>query len=56
MYPEAKIGRAAGCGTAGTSPLAYVLGFVVLLAVLGWHPTDKRGKSPVLHLALRNTP
>ena len=22
-----------------------VVGFAVLMAVLGWHPTDKRGKS-----------
>ena len=25
--------------------LAYVIGFFVLLAVLGWHPTDKRGSA-----------
>jgi Na+/H+ antiporter NhaD/arsenite permease-like protein len=25
--------------------VAYVIGFFVLLAVLGWHPTDKRGKA-----------
>jgi hypothetical protein len=43
-YPEAKsVGRwlAHGWHVA----LAYVLGFFVLLAVLGWHPTDKRGKA-----------
>jgi hypothetical protein len=25
--------------------LAYVIGFAVLLLVVGWHPTDKRGAS-----------
>jgi Na+/H+ antiporter NhaD/arsenite permease-like protein len=43
-YPEAKsVGRwlAHGWHVA----LAYVLGFFVLLAVVGWHPTDKRGKA-----------
>jgi hypothetical protein len=25
--------------------LAYVVGFLVMLAILGWHPTDKRGKA-----------
>jgi Na+/H+ antiporter NhaD/arsenite permease-like protein len=43
-YPEAKsVGRwlAHGWHVA----LAYVAGFIVMLALLGWHPTDKRGKS-----------
>ena len=43
-YPEARsVGRwlAHGWHVA----LAYVVGFFVLLAILGWHPTDKRGKS-----------
>ena len=43
-YPEARsVGRwlAHGWHVA----LAYVVGFVVMLAILGWHPTDKRGKS-----------
>ena len=43
MYPEAKsVGRwlKAGWHVA----LAYVLGFFVMLAISGWHPTDKRGK------------
>ncbi|MGH8725364.1 MAG: citrate transporter [Burkholderiales bacterium] len=43
-YPEAKsVGRwlAQGWHVA----LAYVLGFFVMLAVVGWHPTDKRGKA-----------
>jgi hypothetical protein len=43
MYPEAKsVGRWLAEGWHVT--LAYVVGFFVLLAVLGWHPTDKRGK------------
>ena len=43
MYPEAKsVGRWLTQGWHVT--LAYVAGFLVLLAVLGWHPTDKRGK------------
>jgi len=43
MYPEAKsVGRWLAHGWHVT--LAYVAGFLVLLAVLGWHPTDKRGK------------
>jgi Na+/H+ antiporter NhaD/arsenite permease-like protein len=44
MYPEAKsVGRWLSAGWHVT--LAYVIGFFVLLAVMGWHPTDKRGKS-----------
>jgi len=43
-YPEAKsVGRWLVHGW--HVALAYVLGFFVLLAVLGWHPTDKRGKA-----------
>jgi Na+/H+ antiporter NhaD/arsenite permease-like protein len=49
MYPEAKsVGRWLAQGWHVT--LAYVVGFIVMLAVTGWHPTDKRGKplaSPV---------
>ena len=49
MYPEAKsVGRWLTQGWHVT--VAYIIGFFVLLAVLGWHPTDKRGKllaSPV---------
>lgn len=43
-YPEARsVGRwlAQGWHVA----LAYVVGFLVMLAIVGWHPTDKRGKS-----------
>ena len=44
MYPEAKsVGRWLRHGW--HVALAYVLGFAVLMAALGWHPTDKRGKS-----------
>ena len=43
-YPEAKsVGRWLRHGW--HVALAYVLGFFVLLALVGWHPTDKRGKS-----------
>ena len=42
MYPEAKsVGRWLRHGW--HVALAYVVGFAVLMAVLGWHPTDKRG-------------
>jgi Na+/H+ antiporter NhaD/arsenite permease-like protein len=42
MYPEAKsVGRWLAHGWHVT--VAYVLGFVVMLAIAGWHPTDKRG-------------
>jgi Na+/H+ antiporter NhaD/arsenite permease-like protein len=44
MYPEAKsVGRWLKEGWHVT--LAYVAGFLVLMLVLGWHPTDKRGNS-----------
>src|SRR5687767_1985291 len=44
MYPEAKsVGRWLTHGWHVT--LGYVLGFIVLMLALGWHPTDKRGKS-----------
>jgi hypothetical protein len=43
IYPEAKsVGRWVTQGWHVT--LAYVVGFAVMLAVTGWHPTDKRGK------------
>jgi Na+/H+ antiporter NhaD/arsenite permease-like protein len=43
MYPEAKsVGRWLTQGWHVT--VAYIVGFFVLLAALGWHPTDKRGK------------
>ena len=45
MYPEAKnVGRWLYHGWHVT--LAYVVGFFVFLALVGWHPTPKRGESP----------
>jgi Na+/H+ antiporter NhaD/arsenite permease-like protein len=42
-YPEAKsVGRWLRHGW--HVALAYVVGFFVLLVIVGWHPTDKRGK------------
>ena len=44
MYPEAKsVGRWLRHGW--HVALAYVIGFAVLMAVTGWHPTPKRGHS-----------
>jgi Na+/H+ antiporter NhaD/arsenite permease-like protein len=43
MYSEAKsVGRWLRHGWHVT--LAYVVGFLVMLAIVGWHPTDKRGQ------------
>jgi Na+/H+ antiporter NhaD/arsenite permease-like protein len=43
-YPEAKsVGRWLAHGWHVT--LAYVLGFLVFMLIVGWHPTDKRGKA-----------
>jgi Na+/H+ antiporter NhaD/arsenite permease-like protein len=43
MYPEAKsVGRWLAHGWHVT--VAYVAGFLVFLAIVGWQPTDKRGK------------
>lgn len=42
MYTEAKsVGRWVRHGW--HVALAYVIGFAVMLAIMGWHPTDKRG-------------
>jgi Na+/H+ antiporter NhaD/arsenite permease-like protein len=42
MYPEAKsVGRWLAHGW--FVAIAYIIGFFVMLAVTGWHPTDKRG-------------
>ena len=42
MYPEAKsVGRWVRHGW--HVALAYVLGFLVFMLIVGWHPTDKRG-------------
>jgi Na+/H+ antiporter NhaD/arsenite permease-like protein len=47
VFPEAKsVGRWLRHGW--HVALAYVLGFFVLLALVGWHPTDKRGKALTL--------
>jgi Na+/H+ antiporter NhaD/arsenite permease-like protein len=44
MYPQAKsVGQWLKHGWHVT--LAYVLGFLTMLALMGWHPTDKRGKA-----------
>jgi Na+/H+ antiporter NhaD/arsenite permease-like protein len=44
MYPEAKsVGRWVRHGW--HVALAYVIGFAVMLALVGWHPTDKRGRA-----------
>jgi len=44
MYPEAKsVGRWLKGGW--HVALAYVLGFAVMLAIVGWKPTDKRGRA-----------
>jgi Na+/H+ antiporter NhaD/arsenite permease-like protein len=48
MYPEAKnVGRWVYHGW--HVALAYVIGFFVLLATLGWEPTPKRGDPPLAH-------
>jgi Na+/H+ antiporter NhaD/arsenite permease-like protein len=50
MYPEAKnVGRWLYHGW--YIAVAYVIGFFVLLALLGWHPTPKRGDAPILPAA-----
>ena len=44
MYPQAKsVGQWLRHGW--HVALAYVVGFLVMLAIMGWHPTDKRGKA-----------
>jgi Na+/H+ antiporter NhaD/arsenite permease-like protein len=54
LYPEAKsVGRWLRHGW--HVALAYVLGFIVFMLLVGWHPTDKRGgklmvgETPLLH-------
>jgi Na+/H+ antiporter NhaD/arsenite permease-like protein len=45
MYPDAKnVGRWVYHGW--HVAIAYVIGFFVLLAIMGWHPTPKRGDPP----------
>ena len=50
MYPEA---RSVGAWLRGGwhVALAYVVGFFVLLAVVGWHPEPKRSKAPLVPVA-----
>ena len=44
MFPEAKsVGRWVAAGWHVTA--AYVVGFVAIMLVVGWHPTDKRGQA-----------
>jgi Na+/H+ antiporter NhaD/arsenite permease-like protein len=44
LFPEAKsVGRWLRQGW--HVALAYVLGFAVMMALVGWHPTDKRGRA-----------
>ena len=55
MYPEAKsVGRWLYHGWHVT--LAYIVGFLVLLAVMGWQPTPKRGDPPLAPAATINAP
>jgi hypothetical protein len=56
MYPEAKsVGRWLVHGWHVT--VAYVIGFFVLLAVVGWQPTEKRVKaSPGVPAAVQPAP
>jgi Na+/H+ antiporter NhaD/arsenite permease-like protein len=44
MFPEAKsVGRWLVAGWHVS--VAYVVGFIVIMLVVGWHPTDKRGRA-----------
>ena len=43
LFPEAKSVGPVAARRAGTSPLGYVVGFLVLMAVLGWHPHPPHG-------------
>jgi Na+/H+ antiporter NhaD/arsenite permease-like protein len=55
MYPEAK--NVGGWLRHGWHvALAYVVGFFVLLAVMGWQPTPKRGDNPAAPKALVQQP
>ena len=44
MYPQAR-SVAAWLRHGWFVTVAYVVGFLVMLALWGWHPTEKRGKS-----------
>jgi Na+/H+ antiporter NhaD/arsenite permease-like protein len=55
MYPEAKnVGRWLYHGWHVT--IAYVVGLLVMLAVVGWHPTAKRGDTPLAPPAAQQLP
>jgi hypothetical protein len=55
MYPEAKsVGRWVRHGW--HVALAYVVGFAVMLAVTGWHPSPKRGHAPATPLPASTAP
>ena len=50
IYPEAKsVGRWVAQGWHVT--LAYVVGFFVILALLGWQPADHGGTDPAASMA-----
>jgi Na+/H+ antiporter NhaD/arsenite permease-like protein len=52
MYPEAKnVGRWLWHGW--HVAIGYVIGFLVMLAVVGWHPTPKRGDPPLAPPAIQ---
>jgi Na+/H+ antiporter NhaD/arsenite permease-like protein len=55
MYPEAKsVGRWVRFGW--HVAVAYVLGFLVMLAVTGWHPSQKRGHAPAAEVPAVTAP
>jgi Na+/H+ antiporter NhaD/arsenite permease-like protein len=55
MYPEAKsVGRWVRHGW--HVAVAYVVGFAVMLAVTGWHPTPKRLSAPVAQVPAATVP
>jgi hypothetical protein len=53
MYPEAK-SVGAWLRHGWHVAVAYVVGFFVLLMLLGWHPTPK-GRTPAAHAAISAT-
>ena len=44
MYPQAR-SVGAWLRHGWFVAVAYIVGFLVMLAVWGWHPTEKRGKA-----------
>ena len=54
MYPEAKsVGLWLRHGW--HVAIAYVIGFFVMLALVGWHPTPKRGDPPAAPPAVQQS-